>query len=147
MWSVSEQRSASGPSRGGAPIAADLYLPSSEDAGFADVANELARMNSPARQPDGGFGETLTNLIGALDQLRRQSSAQAVFDLAAKALCESGMFARVMVSRIAGSTWSPLAQFALTDTGRAILEIDGVVEDLHIALVSPLVEAEVGKLG
>ncbi|ORA42331.1 hypothetical protein BST19_25330 [Mycobacterium bouchedurhonense] len=85
----------------------------------------------------------MSSLIGALDHLRRQSSAQAVFDLAAKALCESGMFARVMVSRVVGSTWSPLAQFALTNTGRAILEIDGVVEDLHIPLVSPLVEAEV----
>lgn len=134
-------------SQGGAHITADLYLPSSGDVGFADVANELARMSSPAallvHQPDSDFGETLSGLFGALDQLRRQSTAQAVFDLAPKALCETAIFARVMISGVAGSTWSPLALFGLTDAGQAILEIDGVVEDLRIALASPLVEAEV----
>lgn len=111
------------------------------------MAYELAQMSSPAASvasgSDDGFGENLSNLIGALDQLRRLSTAQAVFRLAPKLLCETGAWARVMISSVAGSTWSPLALFGLTDTGTAILEIDGVVEDLHIALASPLVEAEV----
>lgn len=128
-------------------ITADPCVSSSDDLGYADVADELAQMSSPATflasQSDDAFGENLTRLIDALDQLRRQSTAQAVFDLAPQVLCQTGMFARVMVSRVAGSTWSPLALFGLTKAGRVILEIDGVVEELHIALVSPLVEAEV----
>lgn len=85
----------------------------------------------------------MSRLIGALDQLRRESNAQAIFRLAPKVLCETAMFGRVMMSGVAGSTWSPLAVFDLTDTRDAVLEIDDVVEDLHIPLASPLVEAEV----
>lgn len=111
------------------------------------MAHELAPTSSPVasapRGTDGAFGETLGNLIGALDELRQQTTGQAVFRLAPKLLCEAGAWARVMISAVTGSTWSPLALFGLTDTGHAILEIDGVIEDLHISLASPLVEAEV----
>jgi DNA-binding CsgD family transcriptional regulator len=44
---------------------------------------------------------------------------------------------------VRGSTWSPQALYARDDAGHVALEIDGVLEDLHIALASPLVEAEV----
>jgi DNA-binding CsgD family transcriptional regulator len=85
----------------------------------------------------------LTALVGALAELRRQTTVAAVFDLAPRALCRTGMFERVMVSRVRGSTWLPQALYILGDDGQVRLEIDGVIEDLHIALASPLVEAEV----
>jgi DNA-binding CsgD family transcriptional regulator len=47
------------------------------------------------------------------------------------------------MSRVRGSTWSPQALYTRDDAGQVSLELDGVLEDLHIALASPLVEAEV----
>ena len=96
-----------------------------------------------ARHPDGEFSAALTELVAAQAELRRQVSGAAVLDLAPRALCQTSIFDRVLVSRVRGSTWSPQALYTRDDAGRVVLEIDGVVEDLHIALASPLVEAEV----
>lgn len=113
--------------------------------GFGAVADELTRRVAQMQESPVGLhsGARLRVLLNALDRLRRNRNAAAVFDQAPQLLCGTGMFARVMVSRVQGSTWSPLALYAHNDHGPATLEIDGVVEDLHIALASPLVEAEV----
>jgi DNA-binding CsgD family transcriptional regulator len=133
---------------GGRHIATSLSLRPSETVGFADVADELARATSSAsalsaRQPDGGFSAALTELVAAQAELRKQVSAAAVFDLAPRALCQTRIFDRVLVSRVRGSTWSPQTLYACDETGQVVLELDGVLEDLNIALASPLVEAEV----
>jgi len=66
-----------------------------------------------------------------------------VLDAAPRQLCASGAFDRVMFSAIRGSLWSPQALYVRTDDGNVNLQIDGGIEDLEIALASPLVEAEV----
>jgi len=132
---------------GGRRIAIELSIPPSGGVGFADVADELADMSSTtalsARESEGGFSTALTELVAAQAELRRQGSAAAVFELAPRALCQTRIFDRVLVSRVRGSTWSPQALYTRDDEGRVALELDGVLEDLHIALASPLVEAEV----
>jgi DNA-binding CsgD family transcriptional regulator len=96
-----------------------------------------------AQQPGVGFSAALTELVTAQAELRRQVSGAAVLDLAPRALCQTQIFDRVLVSRVRGSTWSPQALYTHDDAGRVVLELDGVLEDLHIALASPLLEAEV----
>ena len=116
-------------------------------ADFTAMADQLmdraTGLSSPFAHRGGGSGERLGAVLDALNELRRLSNATQIYDLAPRLLCETGMFTRVMVSRVQGSTWSPLALFGRDEDGRATLQIDGVVEDLHIALASPLVEAEV----
>lgn len=82
-------------------------------------------------------------MVAAQAQLRCQGSGAAVFDTAPRALCQTRIFDRVLISRVRGSTWSPQALYARDAAGHVALEIDGVLEDLHVALASPLVEAEV----
>jgi DNA-binding CsgD family transcriptional regulator/putative methionine-R-sulfoxide reductase with GAF domain len=112
---------------------------------FSVIADELHRRMSMADSSTAhARGDVhLDKLLDALDELRRLPSVTEIFDQAPRLLCETGMFARVMVSRVQGSTWSPISLFCRNEQGRATLQIDGVVEDLHIALASPLVEAEV----
>lgn len=130
----------------GKGIVAGLSIPMSGAVGFSDVADELVQLSSvalAAGERDHQFGTALAELVGALAELRKQTSAEAVFDLAPRALCSTGIFDRVMVSRVRGSMWSPQAFYTRDDAGRAVLELDTFIEDLNIALLSPLVEAEV----
>ena len=92
---------------------------------------------------DSGFSAALTELVAAQAELRRQVSGAAVLEMAPRALCQTRIFDRVLVSRVRGSTWSPQALYTRDDAGQVVLEIDGVLEDLRIPLASPLVEAEV----
>ena len=48
-----------------------------------------------------------------------------------------------MVSAVRGSLWFPQALFVRNSDGQAVIEFDGVIEELEIPLASPLVEAEV----
>ena len=83
----------------------------------------------------------------SLAAVRTAPSADAVLERAPRELCAAGVFERVMISRVTGSTWSPTAVYGVNDQGQASLRIEGSpdeqVEDLRIPLASPLVEAEV----
>lgn len=115
--------------------------------GFGDLAAEWVERNmantAHARQTGEEFSRALSATVDVLGRLRQESDPDAVFTLAPQMLCETGTFERVMASRVRGSTWLPQALYRLNRAGRAVLEIDGVVENLHITLASPLVEAEV----
>src|ERR1700760_4547094 len=97
----------------------------SEPDGFADVADELAQMSSRtalrAPQSDGGFSASLTELVAAQGRLRRQDGAAAVLELAPRALCQTRIFDRVLVSRVRGSTWLPQALYTRDDAGQVAL--------------------------
>jgi DNA-binding CsgD family transcriptional regulator len=87
----------------------------------------------------------LTALLDALARVRQDAELPDVLDRAGRELCAAMIFDRVMVSRVSGSTWLPLALYAACDDGH-LIEIDepGVgVEGLEVSLASPLVEAEV----
>ena len=127
-------------------IATDLSVAVPSGAGFADVADELARMSSPEAMSawrNGGGGQSLGALIDALAELRQQQTADAVFDMAPRLLCETKTFTRVLASRIESSVWLPQTLFTRTESGEVMVEFDGVIEALRINLASPLVEAEV----
>jgi DNA-binding CsgD family transcriptional regulator len=119
--------------------------------GFAELADQFAELSElrvrTAQESGDRLGSQLTVLMDALGRVRAETTPAAVLSLAPRALCATGVFDRVLVSRVRGSTWLPEALYALGDTGDVMREIDGTsggrVEELDIPLSSPLVEAEV----
>ena len=111
------------------------------------LADDWAALNTAnlarARQTSEDFSRALEITVDVLGQLHQGLDPDAVLMMAPQLLCETGIFGRVLVSRVRGSIWLPHALYGLDGDGRAVLEIDGVVEDLQIPLTSPLVEAEV----
>lgn len=115
--------------------------------GFLDLADELAAVDAShlatARRAGLQFSEALAAVVGALGRLSEQTTPAALIELSARELCATGLFDRVMLSKVRGSTWLPQAMYRVDSRGRVTLEIDGVVEQLAVPLASPLVEAEV----
>lgn len=114
---------------------------------FGDLADQLSRLGSEqeqsALQAGEQFSKALSSVLEALAVVRGEVRPVELVASAPRHLCASGIFERVMLSRVRGSTWLPGALYRLGEAGEVTLEIDGVVEDLEVALVSPLVEAEV----
>ncbi|MBJ7337573.1 LuxR C-terminal-related transcriptional regulator [Mycolicibacterium sp.] len=104
------------------------------------------RMRS-AQESGDRMGIHLNAMLEALERVRAETIPAAVLDLAPIELCATGIFDRVLWSRVRGSTWLPQALYGFDGVDGAIREIDGgpsgPVEDLDIPLASPLVEAEV----
>lgn len=96
-----------------------------------------------AQESEGQLSVALSAILEALTRVRSERVPASVLDVAPRELCAAGIFKRVMVSRIEGSTWLPRELYARGPHDHVMLEIDGVVEELRIPLVSPLVEAEV----
>jgi DNA-binding CsgD family transcriptional regulator len=84
----------------------------------------------------------LGKVLGALHALRGEPSPVQVIERAAPELCATGLFDRVMLSLVQGSTWLPKARYAYGSTGRVHRELT-LPDDLAIPLASPLLEAEV----
>jgi DNA-binding CsgD family transcriptional regulator len=120
---------------------------------FAELADRLAAASDEhTRTMDAArtrSGQDLSALLDALSRLRHDdlgADVVDVLDCAARELCQSAVFERVMVSRVDGSTWSPLQLYVLGGDGRVVVDVDAIgggVDDFEIALLSPLVEAEV----
>jgi DNA-binding CsgD family transcriptional regulator len=114
---------------------------------MAQLADELAEVTasrlSSLRHSSDRAAAVLTVVLDALQRVRTASTTAAVLAAAPRQLCASGAFDRVMLSAVHGSLWSPQALYVRDDDGQVSLRIDGVIEDLEIALASPLVEAEV----
>lgn len=85
----------------------------------------------------------LSSVLDALERVRAESAMECVIPTSAERLCASGAFDRVMLSSVQGSMWSPQALYVKGRDGQVTREIDETLEKLEIALVSPLVEAEV----
>lgn len=127
-----------------APIDTDVWP---DTLSVAQIADELAEVSASRRmslqQSGDGAAAALSAVLDALDRVRRETTPSAVLDAAPRQLCASGAFDRVMLSAVRGSRWSPEALYVRTEDGQVNLQIDGMIEDLEIALASPLVEAEV----
>ena len=99
-----------------------------------------------AQESGDRLGSHLSVLLEALGRVRAETTPASVIDVAPRELCATGIFDRVMVSRVRGSTWLPQLLYAY-NSGAVTQEIDGddggPVEDLQVPLASPLVEAEV----
>ena len=130
--------------RRSSPIGTGL-LP--ETMGFAALADRLAAMSAAHSQSARDSAERLSDACGALlealAKVRGEATAHSTIDLAARQLCGTGVFDRVMLSHIRGSLWIPQAIYAVTADGRVVLEIDCTLDQLEIPLASPLIEAEV----
>ncbi|TDO18086.1 GAF domain-containing protein [Mycobacterium sp. BK086] len=130
--------------RGAHPIDTDVWP---DSLGVAQLADELAevsaaRLTSVQQSSDASAG-ALRGVLDALDRVRQESTTASVLGAAPRQLCASGAFDRVMLSAVRGSMWSPQALYVRDADGQVSLQIDGVIEDLEVALASPLVEAEV----
>ncbi|MGE0218551.1 LuxR C-terminal-related transcriptional regulator [Mycolicibacterium sp.] len=85
-------------------------------------------------------------LLDALTQVRDTPDLSDLLDCAARELCGTGVFDRVMVSHVAGSTWSPVTLYVLTADRRVVVDVDDTgagVDAFVVPLATPLVEAEV----
>ena len=145
---TSKSRPASGGVSEGAPdidTGLSSIAPGAPD--FAELADRFAHMcahsSVSAHQATDRVEDALSAVLEALARIRQETDPAAVLELAPRELCATRVFDRVMVSGIRGSTWLPQAMYAVSSDGRVTLEIDGDVEELEIALASPLVEAEV----
>lgn len=119
--------------------------------GFAELADQFAAMSEAqlqtARESGSRLETHLPVLLEALGRVREETIPAAVLDSAPSALCATGVFDRVLLSRVRGSTWLPHASYGRNGGGAVVHEIDGAsggpVEELEIPLASPLIEAEV----
>jgi len=112
-------------------------------AGYAELCDDLSQASplvpaGSAERP----GVALGKVLGALHALRGEPSAVRVIERAAHELCACGLFDRVMLSLVRGSTWLPQARYAYGSSGRVHRELT-LPDDLAIPLASPLLEAEV----
>lgn len=117
---------------------------------FADLADRLAAMNDahiPTRMASAEeASRNLRSLLEALARLRQSADLATVLGRAGRELCGAAVFDRVLVSRVSGSTWSPLTLYVRGADGRVSVDVDedgSGVEGLAIALSTPLIEAEV----
>ncbi|MGU3497789.1 LuxR C-terminal-related transcriptional regulator [Mycobacterium sp. C31M] len=119
-----------------APLAADL------DA----IAAELERMGVEHRRASVFSGDrisdALSGLLEALARVRSANTPEEVLDIAPWELCAVGLFDRVLMSTVRGSTWCP-EQLLRADGGRPATVSRQRLGELRIPLASPLVEAEV----
>lgn len=88
-------------------------------------------------------GDALGKLLDALQGLRTEGAPAKVIERAGPALCNAGVFDRVMFSVVRGAIWLPQSLYARDRSGGVIEELDDVVGSHAIALASPLPEAEV----
>ncbi|NOR02129.1 GAF domain-containing protein [Mycolicibacterium fortuitum] len=97
--------------------------------------------------PGAQISAALTALLASLATVRDAPSPAATLERAPRALAESAVFQRVMYSQVRGSTWSPEAVYGVDGQRHVSMQVECYptdrVEDLQIALTSPLVEAEV----
>ncbi|MCV7154898.1 LuxR C-terminal-related transcriptional regulator [Mycolicibacterium pyrenivorans] len=121
-----------------------------EAMGFAALADQLAGGSEDRARAltaaNDRASRDLSAVLDALGRVRECSDEVDTLDRAARELCGVELFDRVMVSRVSGSTWFPLALYAAAGDGRVSLDLDDSgagVDNLRIALVSPLIEAEV----
>lgn len=122
-----------------------------EDAQWSETIGRLRRTGAAQLQRLAVTGDRasveLSALLAALIRVRDAGSPDAVLELAPRELCAAGVFERVLLSRVRGSTWLPDALYA-ADAGSCIRRygrtaLQQWAGDLNIALASPLVEAEI----
>ncbi len=115
--------------------------------GMARTADQLAEVSAAhlasAQTSADHAAWALSAVLDALEHTRAETSKERALAESARHLCASGAFDRVMLSAVRGSLWSPQAIYVRNSDGQAVLEIDGVIEELEVPLASPLVEAEV----
>jgi DNA-binding CsgD family transcriptional regulator len=114
---------------------------------FGELADELSRLGTAREQSALRSGEqfstALAVVLEALAVVRAEVHPSELIESAPRHLCASGIFDRVMLSGVRGSTWLPQSLYRLGRAGEVTLEIDGALDGLEVALASPLVEAEV----
>lgn len=123
---------------------------SSENRRFAELADQFeargtARAAAAATSADRAKG-ALAAVLDALAVLRDETSPAAVIAAAPQELCRTRIFDRVLWSDVDGSVWRPRSMYTVDDRVRR--QIDGPaentgLENMSIALASPLIEAEV----
>jgi DNA-binding CsgD family transcriptional regulator/GAF domain-containing protein len=115
-------------------------------ADFADLCGYLSQVCTTGIAPrslPGGPGDSVGPVLEALSGLRRQTTPGAVIDNAPRELCGTGLFDRVLISRVRGSTWFPQTFFYGGPDAAPVQGNDGYLAALAIPLTSPLLEAEV----
>ncbi|WP_235624113.1 LuxR C-terminal-related transcriptional regulator [Mycolicibacterium goodii] len=132
------------------PIGTELLIRSSSTATMLlsePASGADRRPNRDLASPGEQISAALDALLAALAEVRRTTSPTAVLEYAPKALAASGVFHRVMLSRVSGSTWFPDVVYEADGQRQPSVVFDGRpggrIEDLQIPLASPLVEAEV----
>lgn len=124
----------------GTALSSDTFTP----AQLADALTAAVTTQSASAQRfNDCFGRSLNDVVDALGRVRQAGDPDQVIDLAPRELCAAGLFERVILSRVRGSAWRIADVYVARPDGQVALHVDGLVEQLDIALVSPLVEAEV----
>lgn len=119
----------------------------------AELATRLAAagadygrvVKDSALRASGDLGQLLDALARVRD-VADEANGVDVLERAARELCATAIYDRVMVSQIDGSTWLPHGLYALGAGGRVVSDVDesgSGVDGWEIPLASPLVEAEV----
>ena len=116
------------------------------DSDFDVIVAELLRMGVE-RQEDSAWtadriSDALSGLLEALARVRSANTCDEVLDRAPRELCAIGLFDRVLMSSVRGSTWSPEQLYRIDGDVPAATRRQPI-EELQIPLASPLVEAEV----
>lgn len=88
------------------------------------------------------MSDALTALLEALARVRSAETPEDVLGVAARELCAEGLFDRVLMSSVRGSTWCPEGLYR-TESRESGIVIREPIGQLRIPLASPLVEAEV----
>lgn len=101
---------------------------STQTADFAALADRLAeatdaQMWTVKASADRARSSTEAILAAAATVRADEPAAEDFLDACGRALCAAGVFDRVMVSRVEGSTWTPLNLYRRTSTGRVATEI------------------------
>jgi DNA-binding CsgD family transcriptional regulator len=118
-----------------------------DPSGFGELADRLSQLGTAqeesALRSGAQFSTALSAVLEALATVRDEVQPSELIASAPRRLCASGIFDRVMLSGVRGSTWLPQAIYRLGRAGEVSLEIDEGVDELEVTLASPLVEAEV----
>ncbi|WP_147292276.1 LuxR C-terminal-related transcriptional regulator [Mycolicibacterium gilvum] len=119
-------------------------------AGFAELADRLAEASAAQHRTLAASGDEagrdLARILDALARVRENPRLADTLERAGRELVAAGVFGRVMVSRVRGSTWLPVVLYVSGEDGRVSVDLDECgcdVDVMEIALASPLIEAEV----
>lgn len=91
---------------------------------------------------DDQTSSALSALLQALTRVREAQRPEDVLDLASRELCSAGLFDRVLMSSVRGSTWRPEILYRANRPSMGTAD-GSPIGQLRIPLASPLVEAEV----
>jgi DNA-binding CsgD family transcriptional regulator len=118
----------------------------SEPRSFATAAERLAEksrdLSATAAELSLRASGNVEQILNALGRLESASTTAGVIEAAPRELWATGVFDRILFSRVEGSVWSP-ETIHMGDPATRAAGADGWLARWSIQLVAPLVEAEV----